>query len=717
VKILIVGGGPGGLYSGLLLKKANPGHDITLIERNPRDATYGWGVVFSDRTLTSFREADYKTYKEITDRFVIWSAIDVWYQGELIRCDGHAFAGLARKRLLAILQNRCQELGVKLKFETEFEVDDMTRYQDVDLIVAADGINSKIREAHAEVFQPSLDVGKAKYIWYGTTKVFDSFTFIFRENEHGLFQVHAYPFDGSTGTFIIECAEDVWHRAGLDEADEAESIAYCENLFAPDLGRGRLMSNYSRWINFVRVKNKRWRHHNLVLLGDAVHTAHFSIGSGTKLAMEDAIAFANAFEHHGDDLDSALNEYALERKPIVDILQRAALESRTYFENVYRYTHLEPHQFAFYLMTRSGRITYDNLRQRDPIFVQSIDRWFATQASTDDQTGLVVAPAPMFAPFKLRELTLSNRVVLSPTSTYSAGEGLPNETHQGQLLRRARAGASLILTEPVAVSAQGRITPGCTGMYDEEHLAAWKKIVDSIHINTPTKIALQLSHAGRRGSTRPRSEGLDRPLLTGNWPLLSASPLPYTPADQTPKTMDRADMDRVRDEFVRAATLADEAGFDMIQLHFAQGYLLAGFLSPLTNQRQDDYGGSPENRLRFPLEVFDAVRAVWPADKPISVAVPATDWEKGGLGLDDGVAIAEMLKTHGCDLIQALAGQTTPKASPVYGSGFLTPLNDWLRNNAHVPTMTMGHITTTDEVNTILAAGRADLVIMNPLKL
>lgn len=717
MKITIIGGGPGGLYSGLLLKKADPTRDVTIIERNPRNATYGWGVVFSDRTLNSFREADYKSYQEITDQFVIWSAIDIWYQGRLMRCDGHAFAGLARKRLLNILQDRCQELGVKLKFETEFEVDNLARLTDTDLIVAADGINSKIREVYAEVFQPQLEAGKAKYIWYGTDKVFDSFTFIFRENEHGLFQVHAYPFDGTTGTFIIECTEETWRKAGLDQADEAASIAYCERLFAEDLGSHRLMSNNSKWINFIRVKNKVWHHHNIVLLGDAVHTAHFSIGSGTKLAMEDAIAFANAFERY-DDLEAALDEYELERKPVVEILQRAALESRTYFENVNRYIHLEPEQFAFYLLTRSGRISYDNLRLRDPYFVQAVDHWFAASTSAGmDQNRLIIAAPPLFNPLKLREMTLANRAVLSPTSSHAAVEGLPAETHADQLICRAQGGTSLVMTEPTAVSAAGRITPGDTGLYTEDHLAAWRSIVETIHQTTPAQIALQLGHAGRRGSTRPRSEGLDRPLREGNWPLISASPLPYTPASQLPKAMDRADLDRVRDDFVRAADMARQAGFDLLQLHFAQGYLLASFISPLTNRRQDEYGGSLENRLRFPLDVFDAVRAVWPAGKPISVAISATDWAAGGLDVDEAVCIAGEFKAHGCDLIHVLAGQTTPNAKPVYGSGFLIPFSDWVRNNAHVPTMTSGNITTTDQLNTILAAGRADLCLMNPLQL
>ena len=466
MKIVTLGAGPGGLYCSLLLKKANPKLDITVIERNPHDATYGWGVVFSDRTLNSFREADYKSYKAITDQFVIWDAIDVFYQGEMVRCGGHIFAGMARRELLLVLQERCRELGVNLQFDTE--VEDLAQFAGCDLIIACDGVNSMIRKTYEDIFKPDLAVGQAKFVWFGTHRVFDSFTFIFRENEHGLFQVHAYPFDGNTSTFIVECAEDVWLRAGLDQAGEAESIAYCEKLFAADLHGHSLLSNRSLWINFITVKNKTWRYKNVVLLGDSAHTAHFSIGSGTKLAMEDAIALANAFEQHGADLETAFKNYEAERRPRVDLLQAAAIESQSYFENVKRYTHLDPLQFTFHLLTRSGRITYDNLRLRDPYYSESVDRWFTTKAclQEDDQAGsapdriLTIAPPPMFTPLQLRNMALANRVALSPVSTYSAREGLPDATHREQLIRRARSGVALIITEPTAVSANGRITAG-----------------------------------------------------------------------------------------------------------------------------------------------------------------------------------------------------------------------------------------------------------------
>jgi anthraniloyl-CoA monooxygenase len=702
MKIIILGAGPAGLYAGLLIKKANPAHEITIIERNPADVTYGWGVVFSDRTLASFQRADYKTYEQIASRFVIWDAIDTLYRGETIRCGGHVIASIARKMLLHILQERCAELGVTLRFSQE--IDDLSELPDYDLLIAADGINSLARKTYAETFKPTIELGKAKYIWLGAEKVLDAFTFIFRENEHGLFQVHAYPFSGITSTFIVECDEASWLKAGLDNADEAASLAYCEQLLADDLKGVRLLSNNSKWISFPALKTQCWRHGNVVLLGDSAHTAHFSIGSGTKLAMEDAIALAGAIEQHAD-LDAALKQYELERKPIVETFQRAAQESQRYFETLKRYLGLEPMQFTFQLLTRSGRITYDDLRLRDSRFGDAVDRWFAT---------CLIAPPPLFAPLKLRETIIPNRVVLAARITCPAEAGMPNDAHLADLRSSAQAGAGLLLTPLTAISADGHITPGDPGLYTAAHQAAWARIVEQVHAQTPAKIALQLGHAGRRGGARPRAEGLDRPLRQGAWPLLSASPLAYTPRSQVPKEMDRADMDRVRDNFVRAAQMAQEAGFDLLHLHCAQGYLLASFLSPLSNQRVDEYGGSLENRLRFPLEIVDAVRAAWPEEKPLSVALSVTDCAKGGLEVDEAVAVARILKAHGCDMIEALAGQTIPDAEPAYGRGFLTPLSDRVRNEAGIPTLVGGYLTTTNEVNTILAAGRADLCMMEP---
>src|SRR5438105_2106946 len=707
MKLVILGAGPAGLYFALLTKKANPGHDITIIERNPADVTYGWGVVFSDRTLASFQRADYKTYEQISNHFVIWDAIDVLYRGETIHCGGHVIASISRKQLLNILQKRCYELGIILKFGCEIK--DLTELPEYDLLIAADGLNSIVRKTYAPIFKPGIELVKARYIWLGTHKVLDSFTFIFRENEHGLFQVHAYLFSGTTSTFIIECDEVSWLKAGLDKAGEAESLAYCEQLLADDLEGAPLLSNNSKWISFPTLKTRTWHSQNIVLLGDAAHTAHFSIGSGTRLAMEDAIALATAIEQH-PDLETALNEYELERKPVVEVFQRAAQESQTYFETIKRYLDLEPVQFTFQLLTRSGRISYDDLRLRDTHFGDAVDCWFTRQASGHS---LIAAPPPMFTPLKLRELTLANRLVLSPLSTCPAQDGIPHDAYAAQLTGSALYGAGLVLTEPTSVSAHGRLTPACAGMYDETHVAAWARIVESMHATSHAKIAIQLNHAGRRGSTRPRTEGLDRPLKQDNWPLLSASSLPYTSQNQIPKEIDCAGMDQVRNDFLRSTRLAQQANFDLLQLNFAHGYLLASFLSPLTNQRSDEYGGTLEHRMRFPLEVFDAVRSVWPEDRPISVAISATDCVKGGFTVEDAVTVAAALQAHGCDLIEARAGQTTPEGEPAYGRGFLTPLSDRVRNEAGIPTMVGGYLGTSNEVNTILAAGRADLCIMN----
>jgi len=705
MKIIAIGGGPGGLYASLLLKKVDPTHDITVVERNPQGATYGFGVVLSDRTLTSFREADYKTYVDISEHQVLWNSIDVRYRDQTIRTGGHTFAGIARKSLLELLQRRCQELGVKVLFTQE--IGSLSECADADLIIGADGVNSVVKMAHADVFQPSSQIGRLRYIWLGTHKLFDAFTFIFRQNEHGVFQVHAYPYDGISSTVVIMCDESTWRRAELDAAGEAETIAYCEQLFREDLGGHRLMSNNSKWINFVTLRHRTWHHGNTVLLGDAAHTVHFTIGSGTKLAMEDGIALANAFERHGT-VEAALNDYELERRPIIDRFQEVAGESETYFQHIERYMGLEPRQFAFQLLTRSGTIDYLNLRLRDPYFVDAIDRWYARP----DSEQLVVAPPPMFTAFRLRGLQLQNRIVLSSIGACGGIEGSPSGGLASQLEALAQGGAGLVLTEVVAVEPEGRITPDCAGMYLPEHGEAWARIVDRIHAESPAKLTLQLGHAGRRGSTRSRREGLDRPLPEGSWPLVAASPLPYTSASQTPREASQADLKRICHAFVRAARMALETGFDMLQLNMAHGYLLAGFISPLTNLRCDDYGGTLENRIAFPLQVFDSVREVWPVERPISVAISATDWAPGGFEVDDAVILARALKARGCDLIEVLAGQTTVESKPVYGRAFLTPYSDRVRNEAGVATMTTGNITTSSQINTILAAARADLCVL-----
>ena len=729
MKIVILGGGPAGLYSGLLIKKTNPAHDITIIERNAAYVTYGWGVVFSDRTLASFQRADNKTYEQITDQFVIWDAIDVYYRDQKISCGGHVISSISRKSLLNILQRRCLELGISIQFS--HEINNLAEIGDYDLLIAADGLNSIVRKTYESSFKPSLEYGKARYIWLGADKVLDAFTFIFRENEHGLFQVHSYPFNGTMSTFIVECDEATWLKAGLDRANEVQSLAYCQQLLADNLDGATLLSNNSKWINFPTLKTRYWHHKNIVLLGDAIHTAHFSIGSGTKLAMEDAIALASTLEQH-TDLETALNEYELERKLVVEIFQRAARESQAYFETLKRYLNLDPVQFTFNLLTRSGRITYDDLRLRDPRFGDMVDRWSLQKASSmlsttpgchpervsrsperSEGEGSVVAPPPLFTPLRLRNITLPNRVVLSPLSTCAAQNGMPGEEYIQQMRSAASGGAGLVVTEHIAISAEGRITPESAGIYNANHIQAWKQIVDFIHSQTPAKVAIHLNHAGRRGSTRPRAKGLDRPLREGNWPLLSASPIPYTPNSQVPEDMHRADMDHMRDDFVLAARRAHEAGFDLVQLNIAHGYLLASFISPLTNQRHDEYGGDLEHRMRFPLEVFDAVRAAWPQDKPLSVTISASDCAKGGFEVEDAVIVARMFKDHGCDIIAVVTGQTTIDSEPAYGRGFLTPLSDRVRNEAGILTIVGGYLTTSDEVNTILAAGRADLCIMN----
>jgi anthraniloyl-CoA monooxygenase len=720
MKILILGGGPAGLYCGLLIKKAYPHYEITIIERNPADVTYGWGVVFSDRTLASFQRADYKTYEQITDRFVIWDAIDILYRGETIRCGGHIIASIARKTLLNILQRRCAELGITLHFGQEIHT--LSELPEHDLLIGADGINSLVRRSYAEALKPAIKSGRARYIWLGAHKVLDAFTFIFRENEHGLFQVHAYPSSGSTSTFIVECDESSWLRAGLDKASEEESLRYCEQLFANELSGAPLLSNNSRWINFPTLTTQHWHHQRTVLLGDAVHTAHFSIGSGTKLAMEDAIALARALEQH-TDLEMALNEYELERKPVVETFQQAARESQAYFETIKRYLGLEPMQFAFQLLTRSGRISYNDLRLRDVHFGDTVDRWYAQHAAAANGTDSMsiyslsraeplVAPPPIFAPLRLRTLTLPNRAVIMPRPTYRAHEGLPDDGTRESICRIAQGGVGLVMAGMVAPSPEGRITVGSNGLYTVEQQAAWSHVASSVHTHTGACIGLELCHAGRRGSTRPRSEGLDRPLRSGNWPLLAASPIPYTAYSQVPKEMDHADMERVRDEFVNAAQMALAAGFDMLQLHYGHGYLLASFLSPLTNYRMDEYGGNLERRMRYPLEVFDAVRAAWPEDKPLSVALSVTDHVKNGLTIEDALKVICTLKKHGCDMITILAGQTVSDGDLPYGRGFLTQLSDCVRNETGIATMVGGYLTNSNEINTILAAGRADLCIL-----
>jgi anthraniloyl-CoA monooxygenase len=704
VKVAVVGAGPGGLYLSLLLKKVAPSHDVVVIEKNPAGATYGWGVVFSDRTLASFREADLKSYTEITDDFIIWDAIDIRYRDEVIRCGGQVFSGIARKRLLEILSTRAADLGVRLEYERE--VPSVSELEGFDFVVGADGVRSMVRSTFPEAFRPRSKEGRSRYIWFGTKRVFDSFTFAFRTDEHGFFQAHAYPFDGSTSTFIVECSDEVWHRAGLDNASEAESIAYCERLFADDLGGHGLMSNRSAWISFVTLKNRAWHHGRFVLLGDAAHTAHFSIGSGTKLAMEDSIALANALEAHAD-VESALVEYELERKPRVERLQEAARQSQTYFENTGAYQHMEPLQFAFHLLSRSGRIDYDDLRVRDRHFVGDVDRWFFAHA---DGRSRALALPPAFAPGRLGELEVPNRVAVECGPTSATDEGLPVP---GMLEKQTSSGAGLLFTGSVAVSRGGRVTPTGPGLYTDEQEAAWKEEVASARASAPVVLAITLGHAGARGATRARDRYVDVSLPEGEaWDLVAASPLPYTSRSRIPRAMHRGDMDHVVEEFAAATRRARDAGFDMVEIDMSHGYLLAGFISPLTNKRTDEYGGALENRLRFPLEILGAVRAEWPAHLPVGVAISASDWAPRGLPLSEAIETSGRLMEHGASVVRVGAGQTVSRYSPRYDPYFLTHLADRVRNGAHVATIATGDIATVDHVNTIVAGGRADFCLL-----
>lgn len=713
MRVTVIGAGPAGLYFALLLKKADPRHEITVHERNRPDDTFGFGVVFSDETLNQFLAEDAETHAAIRDSFAYWHEIDVIAGSERIRSGGHGFCGLARKKLLQILQARCLAQGIRIVFESE-QTDFESLRRNCDLLVGADGINSLVREQWKDHFRPSLDWRRNKFVWLGTTLPLDTFTFIFEGNAHGLFQVHAYRFEQGLSTWIVETSEETWQRAGLDQASEADTIAYCETLFAPHLAGHRLISNRSIWRTFPTVKCERWVHDNVVLIGDAVHTAHFSIGSGTKLAMEDAIALNRAFLDQPSDVGAALQSFEENRRTEVSILQHAAQVSLEWFEHTDRYRDFEPIQLALSLLSRSKRITYDNLRLRDPAFIRQIDAWFADRVEREQGITLQKTPKPpppMFTPFRLRDMTLANRVVVSPMCQYSAEDGLPNDWTFVHLGSRAIGGAGLILTEMTDIAPDARITPGCTGLWSPAHAAAWRRITDFVHANSAAKIGVQLAHAGRKGATcLPWAGGYDQPLPEGGWDILGASAIPYLPDGPVPHPMTRADMDQVRDDFVAAARLAVDAGFDLIELHMAHGYLLSNFISPLSNTRTDEYGGSLENRMRFPLEVFEAVRAAWPAARPMSVRLSAVDWVEGrGLTIEDSVRIAAMLKARGCDLIDVSAGQTSVESRPQYGRMFQTPFSDAIRQESGIATIAVGAITTADQVNTIIASGRADL--------
>jgi anthraniloyl-CoA monooxygenase len=717
MRIACVGGGPAGLYSALLLKDRFPAWDVRVIERNRPFDTFGWGVVFSDATLGKLREADAVTHDEIVASFAHWDDIAVFFKGRKIVSGGHGFCGIARKQLLGILQRRAAALGVDLQFETQ--AGDLAAYADDDLVIASDGINSALRTADAAIFRPTLDRRLCRFVWLGTTLPLDAFTFLFEQTEHGWFTVHAYRFDENTSTFIVECREETWRAHGLDRADTQQTIEFCERLFAEHLGGHKLMANSAHlngrdWINFVRVSNERWVDGRLVLIGDAAHSAHFSVGSGTKLAMEDAIGLVDALSGHAR-LDDALGEYESLRKIEVLKLQNAARNSTEWFENVARYARLPPEQFAYSLLTRSQRIGHENLRLRDTAYVGRLEDWFASRASERARLGGATASTsvpPMLTPFRMRDLTVRNRVVVSPMDMYSAVDGLPNDFHLVHLGSRALGGAGLVYTEMTCVSPEGRITPGCTGMWNDAHVAAWKRIVSFVHDRSEAKICLQLGHSGPKGSTKLMWDGMDEPLDTGNWPVVGPSAVPYGLRNQTPVELTRGQMDDIRDAFVRAAGMAIQAGFDMLELHCAHGYLLSAFITPLSNKRTDEYGGSLANRLRFPLEVFRAMRDVWPTQRPMSVRISATDWHADGITGEDSVEVARAFAAAGADLIDVSTGQTSPDSQPVYGRLFQTPYADRIRNEVGIATMAVGNVTQADQVNAIVASGRADLVAL-----
>ncbi|WKZ57670.1 MAG: bifunctional salicylyl-CoA 5-hydroxylase/oxidoreductase [Bdellovibrionota bacterium] len=711
MRIVCIGGGPAGLYFSILMKLADPESVIDVYERNPRGSTFGWGVVFSDATLNNFLAADPETCSQIRDTLAHWDDIEVHFKGGVVRSSGHGFCGIARIRLLQILENRAESLGIRLHFGTPVDDED---FPNADLIVASDGIFSRTREKYSQFFKPDLEKRICRYTWLGTKKVFDAFTFFFKETEHGWFQAHCYRFDNELSTFLVECPEEVWKKAGIDKMGKAESIAFCEQLFADHLDGARLIANSDHlvgsaaWINFVRVRSEQWFYKNIVLLGDAAATAHFSIGSGTKLAMESAIALVHCLREESS-LEKAFTRYQEQRSVEVLKLQSAARNSTDWFENVALRSQLPKEQFAYSLLTRSQRVSHENLRLRDRAYLEGYETWLAKHL-----TGACFEKprAPMFLPCSLRSMQLTNRIVVSPMAMYSAVEGTPGEFHLVHFGSLALGGAGLIFTEMTNVSADARITPGCAGLYNETHLAAWKRIVDFVHSHSPAKIGLQLGHAGPKGSTRLAWEGMDLPLEEDSWEIIAPSAIPYTPKSRVPREMTRMDMERVRDDFVRSTMLGIRCGFDMLELHCAHGYLLSSFISPLTNKRSDEYGGSLENRLRFPLEIFRAMRAVWPQEKPISVRISAHDWVPGGTDLAAAVEIAAHFKEAGADLIDVSSGQVSIQQKPVYGRMYQTPFAERIRLEVGLKTMAVGSIFEADHANSIIAAGRADLCLL-----
>ncbi|MEX0365090.1 MAG: bifunctional salicylyl-CoA 5-hydroxylase/oxidoreductase [Ruegeria sp.] len=712
MRVACLGGGPAGLYFAISMKLRDPSHEVTVIERNKGDDTFGWGVVLSDDALENLTANDPKSAEAIRTNFAYWDDIAVIHDGHRTVSGGHGFAGIGRKAMLLLLQDRARELGVNLQFQTEARP--VAEYQaEYDLVVACDGLNSRVRSDLAEHFKPDIDTRKCKFIWLGTHQKFDdAFTFIFEKTEHGWMWIHAYQFDADTATVIVECSQQTWDAWGFEHMSKEDSIATCERIFAAHLDGHALMSNANHlrgsavWMNFPRVLCETWHHQNVVLMGDAAATAHFSIGSGSRLAFDSAISLAN-YLHSEPTMEQAFQRYQDERRLEVLRLQSAARNSLEWFEQVERYLDMDPVQFNYALLTRSQRISHENLRLRDGAWLNGAEGWFQTRSGGASEP----VRAPMFAPYRLRGMELTNRIVVSPMAQYKAVEGCPTDWHLVHLGERAKGGAGLVYTEMTCVSPEGRISLGCPGLYAPEHEAAWRRIVDFVHAETRAKICCQIGHSGRKGSTQLGWEEMDAPLENGNWQVMSASPIPWSAKNQIPREMDRDDMNRVRDQFVAAAGMAGRARFDMIELHAAHGYLISSFISPISNQRTDDYGGSLENRMRYPLEVFAAMRAVWPAEKPMSVRISANDWVgEHGVTPEEAVEIARSFNATGADIIDVSAGQTTTEAQPVYGRMFQTPFSDRIRNEAGIATMAVGNIYEADHANSILMAGRADLI-------
>jgi anthraniloyl-CoA monooxygenase len=711
MKVTVIGGGPGGLYFALLAKKAWPRWDVTVYERNRPDDTFGFGVVFSDQTLDTFKAYDPVTYERIRRRFAYWGDVDVVYKGRVMRSGGNGFCGCSRVALLNILQDRGRELGVHMRFQRE--VEDLGEFRDSDLIVVADGINSKIREKHRSHFQPSVDLRANKFTWLGSTRSLDAFKYFFRETPQGIVLAHCYQYEPQRSTWVIETSEQTWRNFGFDRLSEHEMLPVLEGVFAEELDGHPLIANRSLWRNFPNITNKTWVLDNAVLVGDAKATAHFSIGSGTKLAMEDAIALFECLRKESE-VRQALARYDTARREEVEKTQHAANVSLAWFEHMKRYWDMAPEQFAFGVMSRSKQITWENLELRDPEFVKEVNLWFAKKVKAQGfHIDVENPPAPMFTPFRLRDMVLENRVVVSPMDQYSAVDGVPGDWHFVHLGSRAIGGAGLVYVEMTCVSPEGRISPGDTGLWNEAQRDAFKRVVDFCHANSRAKLCMQLGHSGRKGSTQLGWQRIDHPLESGNWPVVSASPIPYLEGvSQVPRELAPADMQEIIRQFEKSTRLADQAGFDMLEIHMAHGYLLASFISPLTNQRKDSYGGSIENRMRFPLEVWNACRKAFNPRKPMSVRISATDWAPGGLSGEDLIALTRLLKEAGCDLIDCSSGQTVPWQKPVYGRMYQAPYADWVRNEVGIATMTVGAVTTPDQVNTLLASGKADLVAL-----